>query len=256
MTRRNGWTALSAVAILACAGSVARAAEVSAGADMLSAYVWRGIVLNDTPVFQPWLDVSEIGIARGVSLGVNVWTNVNIGDGAGAGLIADGALDSGEIAEIDLMATLTLPRGFKLGLAQFTFPTTRPEQQAEIRSTEIFAAWSGVFIVKPTINAVYDLDDNEDYYVSLALGKELELGEKTTLGFEALAAIAGEDFTRTYGGTNGGLYNYGLTAKLSNKVTEKITIGATLGYTGSFNKARLPKQDASLYGGVNITIGL
>lgn len=52
----------------------AGAAEVAAGGDLYSAYVWRGITLNDGLVAQPSMDVSVGGF------NFNVWGNFDIDD--------------------------------------------------------------------------------------------------------------------------------------------------------------------------------
>jgi hypothetical protein len=226
----------------------ASAADVSAGADLYSAYIWRGITLNDSPVAQPWLDVSGIKIAKGVSLGANVWTNVDIGDW-------NGTLRSGEVSEIDLMLTLSLPKGFKAGYVEYTFPVT-VAGTGLIRSGELFAGWSGAKVVSLSANVYYDVDEYEDWFATLALGKEVALNAKTSLALEALAGYAGKDFAVAYRGSEGGLYHYNLSAKLNHKATDKLTVSATAGYTRPFDEKRLPKQDASLYAGVNLKIGL
>lgn len=245
MRRMGTWkTWLAAGVALGTIGTArAGAADASAGVDLNSAYIWRGITFNGTPVAQPWLDVSGIKLGEGVSLGANVWTNVDLGDW-------DGKLKSGEVSEVDLTLTLTLPKGFKAGYIEYTFPAGIGG------SRELFAGWSGTKVVTLSANAFYDLDEGEDYFGTLGVGKAFTLSPKASLSLDAQAGFAGEDFAKTYGGSEGGLYHYNLAAKLSYKATDKLTLGASLGYTGAFDEAKLPEQDASVYGGVSLSLGL
>jgi hypothetical protein len=223
------------------------AADASGGADLCSAYVWRGLTFNDGPVVQPWLDVSGIKIARGVSLGVNVWTSVDLDD-------YNGLRKSGEVWEADFTFTLTLPKGFKAGYIEYTFPTGLAEQLT-MGSRELFAGWSGTKGLTLTANAYYDVDEAEDFFATVALGRSAKMSEKASLNLEAQVGLAGEKFARVYGGTDGGLYHYAITSKLSYKASEKATLAATAGYTGNFNEKVLPKQDASFYAGLGVSVG-
>ncbi|MBN2370341.1 MAG: MltA-interacting MipA family protein [Vicinamibacteria bacterium] len=229
----------------ALALSVVRAEATTAtgGADLNSAYVWRGITFNNGPVLQPWLDVSGIMIANGVSLGTNVWMNVDIDD-------YDGALKSGEISEVDLMLTLSLPKGFKAGYVEYTFPG------GALGSRELFGGWSGGSGVILAVNAYYDVDEAEDFFATVGVGKGLKLGEKADLRLDASAGFAGEKFAQAYSGRDGGLYNYVLSAKLSYTVSAKASLAAMAGYTDSFDEKILPEQNATFYVGIGLSLTL
>jgi hypothetical protein len=221
---------------------------VSAGSDFLSAYVWRGITINKSPVAQPWLDVGGIKLGKDVSLGANVWSNLDIGD-------ADGAFKSGEISEIDLTLALTLPKGFKVGYIEYTFPATSAGGGVP-GTREVFGSWSKAAIVTPTISLYYDVDEVKDFYGSVSLSKGFALSPKASASLEASAGVAGGDFARAYGGSEGGLFNFNLSGRASYKASDKLTLGGVLGYAGSLDKSHLPKQDANVYGGVNLSIVL
>jgi len=226
----------------------ALAADVSAGTDLNSAYIWRGITFNKGPVLQPWLDVSGIGLGKDVSLGVNVWSNVDLSDN-------DGTLKSGEFSEIDLTATLSLPKGFTAGYIEYTFPAIAPD--AGVPGTrELFAGWSGSFIVDPSVTVYYDVDEVKDYYVLLGVGKDFTLNEKASVSLGGAVGLAGEDFAVAYGGESGGLYNFNVSGKLSYKASEKVTLTGIVGYSGSLDETHLPEQAADFYGGVGISVGL
>lgn len=244
---RSGLAWLLVLGVLPLVPGRSEAADASGGMDFNSAYVWRGITFNDGPVVQPWLDVSGIKVAKGVSLGFNVWTNVDIDD-------YNGQRKSGEIWEVDFMFTLSLPKGFKAGYIDYTFPTGLVEYVTP-GTRELFAGWSGTKVLSFSANAYYDVDEGEDLFATVSVGKSVSLSAKTSLNLDAQVGLAGEKFAQVYGGTDGGLYHYALTSKLSYKPSSKATLTATLGYTGTFDEKVLPKQDTSFYGGVGLSVG-
>ncbi len=244
---RSRTTILLLGGLMALGSARLMAADASGGADLNSAYVWRGITFNDGPVVQPWLDVSGIKLTRGISLGINVWTNVDIAD-------YNGLRKSGEIWEADFTFTLTLPKGFKAGYIDYTFPTGLVDHLT-LGTRELFAGWTGTRSLTLTANAYYDVDEGEDYFATVALGKSLTLSPRASVNLDAQVGLAGPDFSRVYGGTKGGLYHYAFTSKLSYKAGEKATLTATLGYTAGFDRQVLSEQDTSFFGGLGVSLG-
>lgn len=112
---KENWLCLvmAALLILAISGGQVFGAEESENqptlaevrVDFLSAYVWRGITLNDGFVVQPALD-----LLHPLGLGFNVWGNVDIGD-------YDGRYEKEEISEVDLAVRYELPLKGPLSLA-------------------------------------------------------------------------------------------------------------------------------------------
>ena len=92
----------------------ASAADATAGADVVSAYVWRGITFNDGLVVQPYVDV-----AAGNGFAINVWGNYDIDD-------YDNTLDENEFSEVDLTLSYALPIepvDITIGHIEYLFPT-------------------------------------------------------------------------------------------------------------------------------------
>ncbi len=85
------------VAVMLVAGSGLYATEASLSLDFASAYVLRGVIFNDGAVTQLGLEVSDLG-----GLTVGAWGNVDIDD-------YDGALEGGQMSEIDVYASYDLP---------------------------------------------------------------------------------------------------------------------------------------------------
>ncbi len=65
--------------VAALAAGAARAADVSATADFASAYVFRGVTLNDGLVFQPGVSISGFPIPEQYgSVTLGTWANYDI----------------------------------------------------------------------------------------------------------------------------------------------------------------------------------
>jgi opacity protein-like surface antigen len=95
----------------------------------------------------------------------------------------------------------------------------------------------------------------EDYYLSLGLGYEHSLSETTTLTLGGTVGLAGEDFAAFYaGGTDGGFFNYTLTAGINHALTEAWTVGASLSLSDRLDDDALPDEvvDTTVYGGVSL----
>lgn len=234
---------LVALATLVPLGSVnqAAAATATAALDTNSAYVWRGLTFNDGLVLQPSLDVSTGGFA------VNVWGNLDIDD-------YNGAVDDGEFSEVDLTASYTWklgPMDASLGAIEYLFPGG-----AEA-TTELFAGLAYALVPGLTASGkfFYDVDQVDDYYLSLGLAYAYTLSEKTTFSLGGSVGLAGEDFAGFYaGGTDSGLFNYTLTAGIKYLVTDALAVGAAINYSESLDDDVLPDEavDTTVYGGVSL----
>ncbi len=257
---RRWSSGIALLAVLAIPG-VSHAADASAGVDVFSAYLWRGTTFQDTPVVQPWVDISGIPLGRNVSLGINVWSNLPLRD-----VKEDGALkvDGLEFSEFDPTLTLTLPKGFRVGYVEYTFPTTRSvhallaEDRIEetFATRELFAGWSGTVVANANVNidVSYDVDEVDGLYGSIGLGRSFTLRPKLVAAIEGLAGFASRNFSVAYGAGKAGLFDYNLEGKLRFTPRETIAVGLTLGYAGSFDEDVLPEQPVKVYGGVTASL--
>ena len=92
------WVIILVVSAIFFAGVFsASAADATAGADAVSAYVWRGITFNDGLVVQPYVDVAA---SNGIV--INVWGNYDIDD-------YNNTLDENEFSEVELTVSYALP---------------------------------------------------------------------------------------------------------------------------------------------------
>ncbi|MCF8070468.1 MAG: MltA-interacting MipA family protein [Desulfobacterales bacterium] len=217
------------------------AADVTAAADINSAYVWRGLTFNDGIVVQPSIDIAANGF------GLNVWGNLDIDD-------YDDTLDSGEFSEVDITASYAFnlgPVAASVGYIEYMFPA------GGASTSEIFVT-TGMDIgagFSAGLELYYDIDQVDDVYATASIGYALDLNEKLGLELGGLISYAGEDFAAAYaGGVDGGFFNYVLSASLSYAITDALSAGASLNYTDSMDSDVFPDTavDTNVYGGISI----
>lgn len=223
------------------ASSTVWAADVTGALDLNSAYVWRGITVNDGLVAQPSLDVTKGGF------GFNVWGNFDLSD-------YDGAYDEYNFSEIDL----TLSYGFSVqkldigvGLIEYLFP-------AGVAGTrELYVSLSYPIIggLSAGLDGYYDADEIHGFYYDAGLSYSMDLMEKLTLDASATVGYADKDWAVGYGGIDGGWHDYSFGLGLTYAVSDVLSVGASLGYTDTMDKDVLPEDLAktNFYGGVNVS---
>jgi len=240
-SRLTRWALVALLAILGPGATSVQAADASFTLDFGNAYIWRGIVFNDSGVAQFTLDTGSLN-AGSVPIGFNVWGNFDIGD-------FDGSLEKNNLSEIDLTVYAGLPAGFEIGFIAYEFP------QAEGGSTqELYVSWSGDYVVSPSVAFYYDFGAVDSYYASLDLTYSIAAGEKTGVDLNGLIGIAGDGFATFNGGEKGGFYNYNVSAGVSHQVNDAFGLSGSAGYSGSLDKAVLPEQSLGFYvmGGVSL----
>jgi hypothetical protein len=227
------------LAIVGLSVTPAHAADASFSLDFGNAYIWRGIVFNDSGVAQFTLDAGSLN-AGSVPISFNVWGNYDIGD-------FDGNLEKNQISEIDLTVSAGLPAGFEVGLIDYEFP------QSPASTQELYVSWSKELTLTPTVAFYYDFRAVDSFYATVDVAYSYAVGEKTSLDLGALVAVAGEDFAKAYGGQKGGFYNYNLSAGVSHTIHDTVGLGVTVGYSGSLDKEVLPEQPLGFFvlGGIS-----
>jgi hypothetical protein len=219
---------------LALAGMVASAGEeqtepaaveVDADVPVLSAYVWRGQVLNDEAVFQPALNLTKGGF------GLNVWGNFNL---------TDRVTDDADFSEIDLTISYGGKRGsvgWGVGLIEYLFPnstlTTDAGGAGYPSTREAYASVSlPDLVVVPTLSVYRDIDEGNGTYASFGLGYDRALTDKLTLNVSAALGMADADYNAFYFGIeDAALNDANLGASVSYSVSKNLTITPSVQYT-------------------------
>ena len=228
------------------------AAETTLGLDVNSAYVWRGITLNDGLVAQPSVDVQ-----MPAGFGVSVWGNMDLDS-------YNGKFDKGEFSEMDLTASYSFEKGpfeFSAGVNEYLYPHQTEEMEnggarALPGTREIFAGVTADLThgFSAGVEGFYDIDEVEDFYAYVKVGYERDIvEEKLTASATASAGAAGKDWAAYYsGGTKGGLHEYELGIGLTYTPTEALEVGAKVAYVDSLDKDVLSEQDTNVYGGASV----
>lgn len=159
------------------------AVDVSIDTAVNSKYIWRGIVLNDHPVFQPSFTVENQGFA------FNVWGNMDLTDDY------DHEFEFNEI-DYTMSYSQELPSfGWSAGLASYTFPNTDFAS-----TTEFFAGISlSTIQFNPSATLYYDFDEVEAFYLELTGSHDFECG----VSFGLLLGYGSSDYIDAYFVTDG-----------------------------------------------------
>ena len=149
---------IATVTILLLAVPAFASWDGSVDASVQSAYLWRGMVLNDEPVFQPSLTLSHGGFSA------SFWANVDLTGVAGHRL---------EPTEVDSWIAYTWEAGhftFTVTAYDYSFPHGAAPSTQEI--------WAGVTwktFFSPSLTVVRDVNEAEGTYLLLSGTQSLGL---------------------------------------------------------------------------------
>lgn len=248
------------VAVLALAALPAMAADVTVGADVNSAYVWRSLTFNDGVVVQPSIDV-----AHPSGLGFNVWGNFDMDD-------YKGAVEKREFSEVDLTVSYALPLegpfSVEVGVVEYLFPkegnytAELPEGHAEVEpvkdtdTREVYLSLG----VEPVdglelgINVYYDVDEVDGIYGDAGIAYGYDLTEALSLEASAKIGVADKKFAEYYaGGTEGGFFDWNASLSAAYALSETVELGAFITYADNVDTDVLPDdaKDVDVFGGVS-----
>lgn len=200
---------VAAAALLALVSAPAvRAADATVGVDVNSAYVFRGVTLNEGFVAQPYLEVS------GLPIDIGVWGNFDIEDDDAR------SVDGGQFSETDFYGSYSLPVeevDVSIGYTEYTYNNGDLDADREIS-----LSFGLDTVLAPSLGIFYGLDGGieEDFYAELSVGHDIALSEDLGLSLGALIGYKdpGAD------GTESGLHQYALSAGLS---YEFVSLGVT-----------------------------
>lgn len=215
-----------------------------ANVDAYSAYVWRGIVVNDHPVLQPegiagWRDEAVGAFSFGV------WSTMNLTSRHDTAT-PDGKNATGKFSETDLNLNWNRdfgPFNMEAGWNYYDYKYDR-----DLNVNELYACFTyNNDIVSPYVQANWDVDESASLYVTLGLNHEFNLTDRFMLGFDAALGWGSTDYVRYYfngerddglGGTiddnrsSGTLTDYIGKTYLSYALTDSVFFRGTLAYSG------------------------
>jgi len=160
------------------------ATEYSATFDIKSNYNWRGLKINDTPVFQPSFSVTKN------SFTFEVWGNMDLSDNDESQF---------EFNEVDYTVSYDKEFsnfGITLGLTQYTYPDDK-----EYNTSEIFAGISFFTFLEPSIMVYKDIDLYNSLYIQFAISHTFSIMPEELSPGLTLSVVAGysdESFKQGY----------------------------------------------------------
>jgi len=216
-----------------------------ANADVYSAYVWRGIVINDHPVLQPegivgWKGDETIG-----AFAFGVWSTMNLTSRHDVGT-PEGKNATGKFSETDFNLNWNRdfgPLNLELGWNYYYY---KYYTDANINELYALVTYNNDFVT-PYIQANWDVDESTSLYTTFGLNREFGLSDRFTLGLDAALGWGSTDYVRYYfngerddgfGGTiednrsSGTLTDYTGMAYLSYALTDAVSLRGTLAYSG------------------------
>ena len=194
------------IATIMAAGLVAQVASaVDAGVDFASAYVFRGVTVNDGTVAQPYVEGEVMGVT------VGTWANIDIANqGAEA------------VSEIDLYLGYGLGEvagyAIDLGYCEYTYPGTAGDGESEVS----LAVSGDVLGLDASVAAFADVAaDGEIGYYEGSLGSGYDLTAD-------IAASYGVTIGYTDGTADSGFGYAALTFGVEKPITDALTAGISL----------------------------
>ena len=167
--------------------------EINASFDFCTDYVWRGLVINDDPVFQPSVTVTKATGQTG-SFAFNVWGNYDFTDFYGT---------KHKFSEIDLTVSYSLSPGalgLETGIIHYTFPNT-----AFRATTEIYINAGYELKALPlsfSLTIYYDFDEIDGFYLSARIASIIPLLSRLSLGMVLSGGYSDARYNRGYFGVS------------------------------------------------------
>ena len=229
-------TAFIGLLVTAAAGGAA-ADEATLGLDISSAYVWRGITMNDNAVLQPY---SEFTVEM---FSVSTWGNIDLDE-------SDRIQHDGLFSEVDLTMSCVFSINavdYKVGWIEYLYSDDSSDTREVYGTVNVFLFEN----VSADLEIYYDLDEVDDIYVRGRLGYIARLSDALDARVGASVAVAGEDMSA---GDSGGFHDYSLSLDLVHGAESLCEFAVSVVHTGSMDKDVLPEQDVDFYvkGGVSI----
>lgn len=214
-------TILAFFAIFVLFSSQSIAAEFSAGADIMSRYIWRGRDFGNSPSIQPTLEFSAGGFS------VGSWGAFSV--------------DTDVYQELDLYVSYSIADIFSVGVTDYFFPTYMSNNPSyknkyfdydDETTGHILEANLGFECQKIPLTlsaniAFYGDDKNEDgdanfsTYIEVGYGGKLkEVDWNVFLGITPTEGLYGDDF---------GVVNLGLTVTKEIKFSDSFSMPVTSG---------------------------
>ncbi|MBC8206321.1 MAG: hypothetical protein ISR85_02395 [Kiritimatiellales bacterium] len=205
--------------IAAFAAVAAQAAEVSTYVDFASAYVFRGVTLNNGFVMQPGAEISGFPIDEEYgAFAIGIWANYDIDP-----IDSNGS----DVSEIDYYLSYTLPidaLDVSVAYTEYTYPESGNNADKEIALSLGSEIGTNGLYSSITFNYGVGGAVENNLYIEAALDYEMELSD-------ALTASAGATVAYLVNDTGSdGFHNATASLGLGYALNENWSLGAGLTY--------------------------
>ncbi len=215
------------------------AADATLDLPVNSAYLWRGQLYNDEPVFQPSLNV-----ATEYGLSFNTWANYGLTDNLGEE-------NDKEVNEVDL--TLSYAFSFKVinfevGVAEYLYPHTTAMEESDGGTNFVGRAAPGTrdayisvgldIPLNPALKVAHDFDEYDGFYAEASISHSVEPLKDLSLELSLSLGMADSTYNKGYFGVDASALNDG-NAKLSASysLSESLSLSGYVQYTRLLNSA-------------------
>ena len=247
------------VAVVAPVPVQATGPTASVAIPVLSAYVWRGIVVTDKPVAQPNATISSHGFS------LNTWANYNFTD-------AYSQETKNEISEVDFTLSYSQvvgPVTLGGGYAEYVYPHQtvvgadgKASAAPGTREVQVNASLASIPLA-PTLTLVRDVNEIDGFYASISFSQNVKLTDQYSLALGFSTGAGDKDYNEGYFGTKKTKLNDGnVSASLPIPLSATVTLTPIVQYTWLWDSEirgqskSLYKDDSALWGGVTLAVAL
>lgn len=228
------------VIILLAATALANsgADEADMGLGLSSAYVWRGITVNENPVLQPFTDFTF------EMFSVNTWGNINLDE-------YDRIQNHGLFSEIDVTLSWVFSVStidYQVGWIEYLYSDGTNNTREVYGVAKVFL-FEDVFA---DLGIYYDVDEIDDVYARARLGYIIRLSESLDAQLAGSVAAAGKDMSA---GDSGGFHDYSVSLDLIHGADSLCETAISVIHTGSLDEDVLPEQEIDFYVTCSVTVG-
>lgn len=194
--------------------------DVGAGVDLVSDYVWRGQLLTDDPVIQPYVEAGISGLT------LNIWGSIDTTD------INETGNEDYRVQEVDYSLgygySPTEGLDLSLGAILYDFPGT-----AFNATTELYLGASLSSIpLAPSATVYYDVDEVEGMYASFGVGHSFGLSEQLSLSLGLSLGWGDSAYNDAYFGVDeGALNDLAVSVSLDYAVSETFSLSTYAGFS-------------------------
>jgi outer membrane scaffolding protein for murein synthesis (MipA/OmpV family) len=235
--------------------------EVTVETALMSAYVWRGQVLNSGFVTQPQATISKGDFS------FNVWGNYDLEENVNG--------NDNEFSELDLTLAYSLPvdlnqMAFDVGLISYSFQNNGDADDStwELFGSATCLSWDWVI---PSLTLFTDIDNGDGVYGLLDVVFPYEVSEYLTIEGGVSMGYGSTSYNDYYwdnsedfesSDKDAGINDYNVYFNASYEITEDLTASLNLTYTtlegGSIKDAGddLYEDDDQFWGGLGIAYDL